>query len=221
MGKTFYVIMLIMILSLSGCNREKQEKSQNQEQNKTMKTIVAVGDSLTAGQGVAEEKSYPARLEKKLQAAGYNYRVINAGVSAETSSGTLSRLDWILTMEPDIIILETGANDGLRGIDPQLLEDNLREILTTLRDKDVVVLLAGMKMVYNLGPIYVARFNAVFPKLADEFEPVFYPFFLEGVAMQRGFNQGDGIHPNAEGYALITENIYPFVIQAIERREGQ
>lgn len=220
MGKTFYVIMLIMTLTLSGCNREKQEKPQNQEQNKTMKTIVAVGDSLTAGQGVAEEKSYPALLEKKLQAAGYDYRVINAGVSAETSSGTLSRLDWILTLEPDIIILETGANDGLRGIDPQLLEDNLREILTTLQDKDVVVLLAGMKMVYNLGPMYVDRFNAVYPKLAEQFEPVFYPFFLEGVAMQPEFNQGDGIHPNAEGYIVITENIYPFVLQAIERREG-
>ncbi|EKD39989.1 MAG: Lipolytic protein G-D-S-L family [uncultured bacterium] len=222
MAKIFYIInVLVMMLAFSGCDRDKQEKSQSQEQTGVMKTrtIVAVGDSLTAGQGLAEEESYPAQLEKKLQADGYNYKVVNAGVSAETSSGTLSRLEWILTMAPDIVILETGANDGLRGIDPQLVENNIRAILTTLRDKDVVVLLAGMKMVRNLGPLYVARFNAVYPKLAEEFEPVFYPFLLDGVAMQSELNQADAIHPNGQGYSKITENIYPFVLQAIQRRE--
>lgn len=221
MAKTLYVIMLIIVVTFSSCNRDKQEKPQSEEQEKTMKTIVAVGDSLTAGQGVVEEESYPAQLEKMLQANGYDYKVVNAGVSAETSSGTLSRLEWILTMAPDIVILETGANDGLRGIDPQLVENNIREMLKTLRDNDVVVLLAGMKMVHNLGPIYVGRFNAVYPKLAEEFEPVFYPFFLDGVAMKNDLNQLDGIHPNGRGYSKITENIYPFVLQAIQRREGR
>lgn len=221
MVKTLYVIMLIILLTLAGCKGDKQERPQIEEQTSAMKTIVAVGDSLTAGQGVAEEESYPAQLEKKLQADGYNYTVVNAGVSAETSSGTLARLSWILTMKPDIVILETGANDGLRGIDPQVAEKNIRQILEALQDKDVVVLLAGMKMVMNLGPIYVSRFNGVYPKLAGEFDPVFYPFFLDGVAMKSELNQADGIHPNAEGYRVITENIYPFVLEAIKRREGR
>jgi len=212
------------MLACPGCDRDKPERPGMPEMSKrpeeqTMKTIVAVGDSLTAGQGLAEEKSYPALLEKKLQADGYNYRVVNAGVSAETSSGTLSRLEWILSMNPDIVILETGANDGLRGIEPQVVENNIRKILEILKEKDVVVLLAGMKMVRNLGPAYVARFNAVYPKLAGEFKPVFFPFFLEGVAMQGALNQNDTIHPNAEGYRKIVENIYPYVLQAIRMTE--
>ena len=185
-----------------------------------MQTIVAVGDSLTAGFGVAEEQSFPALLEKKLQADGHQYRVINAGVSAETSSGTLSRLEWILTLQPDIVILETGANDGLRGIDPQVAENNIREILKTLKERDVGVLLAGMKMVLNLGPIYVAKFNALYPRLAEESGAVFMPFLLEGVAMQGALNQADGVHPNAAGHQKIAENIYPYVLQAIKRRQG-
>ena len=182
-----------------------------------MKTIVAVGDSLTAGYGVDEGDEYPALLEKKLRADGQSYKVVNAGVSGETSSGTLSRMEWILTLEPDIVVLETGANDGLRGIDPELAEKNIREILQLLKDKDVVVVLAGMKMVWNLGPAYVAQFNRIYPKLAKEFDVVYMPFFLEGVATKGNLNQGDGIHPNAQGYKIITENIFPYVEQAIER----
>ena len=221
-GQIAFIIMLVAGLLLSSCNSEKKEAPApaRQEHQKVMKTIVAVGDSLTAGFGLAEEESYPAQLENKLQADGYDYRVVNAGVSAETSSGTLSRLAWILTMKPDIVILETGANDGLRGIDPQVAENNIREMLRILKEKNIVVLLVGMKMVMNLGPEYIARFNAVYPKLAKEFDPVFYPFFLEGVAMQNGLNQADGIHPNARGYSKIIENMYPFVVTAIERRES-
>lgn len=186
-----------------------------------MHTIVAVGDSLTAGLGVAEEQSFPAILEKKLQADGYKYRVVNAGASAETSSGTLSRLEWILTLKPDIVILETGANDGLRGIDPQLAEDNIRQILKTLADHHVGVLLAGMKMMRNLGPLYVAKFNALYPRLAEESGVVFMPFLLEGVALQGALNQADGVHPNAAGHKKISENIYPYVLEAIKRKEKQ
>ncbi len=186
-----------------------------------MKTIVAVGDSLTAGLGVAEEGSYPAQLEQRLQADGYAYRVVNAGVSSETSSGTLSRLEWVLTLNPDIVILETGANDGLRGIDPQVAENNIREILKTLGDRQVVVVLAGMKMVRNLGAIYVGRFNGIYPRLAEESGAVFMPFFLEGVAMQAGLNQADGIHPTAAGYKKIVDNLYPYILEAIKRREGK
>ena len=219
MEKAIYLVVSMTLLVLFGCEGEKAETAVTQAEDRTMKTILAVGDSLTAGLGVAEEKAYPALLEERLRAEGYIYKVINAGVSAETSSGTLSRLEWLLSLNPDIVILETGANDGLRGIDPQVLEKNLREILETLKKKDVVVVLAGMKMVHNLGPDYVSRFDAVYPKLAEEFELVFFPFFLQDVAMQGHLNQADAIHPNAEGYRKITENIYPYVLEAIRMAE--
>lgn len=220
MAKALFVIMFIICVSVSGCNREQENQVAAQEPGEPMKTIVAVGDSLTAGYGLDESESYPALLEEKLQAAGYKYRVINAGVSGETSSGTLSRMEWILTLEPDIVILETGANDGLRGVDPQVAEKNIRQILQILQEKDVVVVLAGMKIVWNMGPEYVADFNRIYPELAEDFHVVFLPFFLEGVAMQRQLNLGDGIHPNSQGYKKIAENIYPYVLEAIERREG-
>ncbi len=199
MVKHFYVIMFIMCWLLAGCQQEPDKKSDTGEQKGDMQTIVAVGDSLTAGYGLDESAGYPALLEKKLQAAGYNYQVVNAGVSGETTSGTLSRMEWIMTLEPDIIVLETGANDGLRGIDAQVAEKNIREILQFLKEKDVVVLLAGMKMVWNMGPDYVAEFNSIYPKLAREFDVVFLPFFLEGVATESEYTLGDGIHPNARG----------------------
>jgi len=212
--------MFITCLVVSGCNRQQDDKAEPREKSETMKTIVALGDSLTAGHGLDESESYPALLEKKIQAAGYNYKVVNAGVSGETSSGTLSRIDWILTLAPDIVILETGANDGLRGVDPQLAEKNLRRILQIFKEKDVTVLLVGMKMVWNMGPLYVAQFNRIYPELAKEFGVVFMPFFLEGVAMKSQLNLGDGIHPNAEGYKKITDTLYPYVLETIDRREG-
>jgi acyl-CoA thioesterase-1 len=220
MAKVFFVIMFIICVSVSGCNREQDDQAAAQKPREPMQTIVAVGDSLTAGYGLDESEAYPALLEKKLQAAGYKYRVVNAGVSGETTSGTLSRMEWILTLEPDIVILETGANDGLRGVDPQVAEKNLRQMLQILQERDVAVVLAGMKIVWNMGPEYVAEFNRIYPELAEDFDVVFLPFFLEGVAMQSALNLGDGIHPNSQGYKKITENIYPYVLQAIERREG-
>lgn len=220
MVKLFNVILFIICLSVSGCNQEQDKKIDAEEQKGEMKTIVAVGDSLTAGYGLDESAGYPALLEKKLQAAGYHYEVVNGGVSGETTSGTLSRMEWIMTLEPDIIVLETGANDGLRGIAAQVAEKNIREILQFLKERDVVVLLAGMKMVWNMGPDYVAEFNSIYPKLAREFDVVFQPFFLEGVATESEYTIGDGIHPNAQGYEKITENIYPYVLEAIAKREG-
>jgi acyl-CoA thioesterase-1 len=210
--------MFITWVLISGCNREQDVAVREPEE--PMKTIVAVGDSLTAGYGLDENEAYPALLEKKLQKAGHKYRVVNAGVSGETTSGTLSRMEWILTLEPDIVILETGANDGLRGVDPRLAKENLRQMLRILQEKDVVVVLAGMKMVWNMGSEYVAEFNGIYPELAEDFQVVFLPFFLEGVAMQSQLIQSDGIHPNSQGYEKITENIYPYVLEAIERREG-
>ena len=221
MVKTLCVIMFITVYSLAGCSQEQKKTPDTKEDGGTMQTIVAVGDSLTAGYGLDESAAYPALLEKKLQAAGYNYQVVNAGVSGETSSGTLSRMDWIITLAPDIVVLETGANDGLRGIDPQVTKENIRKILQLLKDKDVVVLLAGMKMVWNLGPAYVAQFNAIYPRLAKEFDVIFMPFFLKGMAMKPALTLSDGVHPNAQGYKIITENIYPCVVQAIKKRANR
>ena len=220
MVKRLYVIMFIICLSVGGCNQEQGDKAEAQGQSEAMKTIVAVGDSLTAGYRLDESESYPALLEKELQAAGYKYRVVNGGVTGESSSGTLSRMEWILTLEPDIVILETGANDGLRGVDPQLIEKNIRQILEILKEKDVVVVLAGMKMVRNMGPAYISRFNRIYPELSRDFDVIYFPFFLEGVAMKSQLNLGDGIHPNAQGYKIISKNIYPYVLEAIEKREG-
>ncbi len=218
MVKTLCVIMLIIFWSVAGCSQEQEKTPETKRDGGTMKTIVAVGDSLTAGYGVDESGAYPALLERKLQQDGYDYQVVNGGVSGETSSGTLSRMEWIMTLAPDIVLLETGANDGLRGIDPQVAEKNIRKILQLLKEKNVVVLLAGMKMVWNLGPAYVAEFNAIYPKLAKEFDVVFVPFFLEGVATKGELTLGDGIHPNVQGYRIITENIYSYVVRAIEKR---
>lgn len=217
MVKTLCVIMFITFWSVAGCSQDQEKTPETKGGGEQMKTIVAVGDSLTAGYGLDESAGYPALLERKLQAAGYNYQVINGGVSGETSSGTLSRMEWIMTLAPDIVLLETGANDGLRGVDPQVAENNIRSILQLLKEKNVVVLLAGMKMVWNLGPAYVAQFNAIYPMLAKEFDVVFVPFFLEGVAMKSEMTQGDGLHPNEQGYRIITENIFPYVVQAIKK----
>jgi acyl-CoA thioesterase-1 len=185
-------------------------------------TIVALGDSLSAGFGVAEDQAYPARLARKLEADGYHFDVINAGISGETSSGTLARIQWVLaSLEPDIVILETGANDGLRGQDPDLLKKNLEELLARLKARNIVVILAGMRMLPNLGPAYTQDFERVYPRVAEAHEVIFIPFFLESVAGRSRYNQPDKLHPNAQGYARIVEDLYPYVLQAIERYRGK
>lgn len=221
MIRIFWNTLLLVLVTLSGCSEEPQRIAAQEIEADTIKelpvkTIVALGDSLTAGFGVDLGESYPALLEEKLQKNGYSYRVINAGVSGETSSGTLARLDWILTQNPDIVIVETGANDGLRGISTDLLEENLTEIVSVLQKKNTAILLVGMQMVWNLGPDYVAQFNAVYPAIAKENTLELMPFFLKDVATIPHLNQGDGIHPNSEGYKVIVENIYPHVVRVIE-----
>jgi len=208
-----------IVFTCTGCTREEEKELTVEDDKPDEIIIVAVGDSLTAGYGLDEDESYPAILGRKLITEGYNCRVINSGVSSETSSGVLSRIDWALGLKPDIVILETGANDGLRGIDPDKVEKNIREILFRLNDAKVITVLAGMKMVQNLGPVYVKRFNDIYPKLADEFDTVFMPFFLEDVAMKREMTVSDGLHPNAKGYKIIVENIYPYVLEAITRKQ--
>jgi len=214
----FLLILLTGFLT-GGCDRatEATPAATTFDAYQIVGTIVAVGDSLTAGYGVKEEEAYPALLEKKLHAAGYPWRVVNAGISGETSSGALSRISWVLKLEPDIVILETGANDGLRGVDPQLTRKNIDAIIHILEENGITVVLAGMKMVTSLGREFLRDFAAVYPQIAEERDLIFMPFFLAGVAGKRRLNQEDGIHPTAEGYRIITDNLYPYAMAAIKK----
>lgn len=205
---------IAMLYLLAGCEQTDQPKTAVQAKS-YQGTIVAMGDSLTAGLGVSEQKSYPEQLKQLLASSGLHFDVINSGVSGETSSGAKARVDWVLKLKPDIVILETGANDGLRGIEPKLIEENIRSIIETLLARNVTVVLTGMQMVTNLGPDYLKTFNQIYPKLAADYPVTFMPFFLEDVAARPEFNQPDGIHPNGEGYSIVAENILPYVKEAI------
>ncbi|NNG02065.1 MAG: arylesterase [Desulfobacteraceae bacterium] len=210
-----------MVCGCGGDTRETEAEATTPAAGAVQaETIVAVGDSLTAGYGLAETSAYPALLEKKLMLNNYPYKVINAGISGETSSGTLSRLEWVTgTLSPGIVILETGANDGLRGIDPALTRRNIDAILTSLKQRGIVVLLAGMQLPPNLGPEYTRSFSRIYPELAKKHKVILIPFFLKDVAGESGLNQSDGIHPTARGYEKVVETIYPYVLQAITEFE--
>ena len=214
-------LMAVVVTGMlfSGCSRHDEPvPAVKREQPAFAGTIVAVGDSLTAGYGVKETEAYPARLENKLHEAGHRWRVVNAGISGETSSGTRSRITWILKLKPDIVILETGANDGLRGIDPQVTQHAIEGIVRVLQENQVTVILAGMQMVSNLGRDYTTAFAALYPAVARKFDLILIPFFLQGVAGEPSLNQGDGIHPVAEGYRIVTETVYPYILQAVNKK---
>ena len=183
--------------------------------------ILVLGDSLTAGYGLPPDEGFTARLQARLRDRGYDARVFNGGVSGDTSAGGLARLDWALADEPDIAIVELGANDGLRGLDPAALSANLDAILQRLRAADVRVLLAGMRAPPNLGRDYEAAFNRVFPALAEKHDVAFYPFFLDGVAARPELNQPDGIHPNRAGVAVIVDRITPYVVRLLDHRKPE
>jgi len=174
--------------------------------------ILALGDSLTAGYGLPPGKAFPAQLQEALADHGINAKVINGGVSGDTSAGGLARLDWLLGDRPDLVVVELGANDGLRGLDPAMTQDNLDRIITRIRETGAHVLLTGMVAPPNLGEAYGERFSSLYPALAEKHGTAFYPFFLDGVAMDPALNQADGIHPTAEGVAVIVERMLPVVI---------
>jgi acyl-CoA thioesterase-1 len=183
------------------------------------KKLLVLGDSLTAGLGLPYDKAFPAQLEKRLRAEGYAVTVVNAGISGDTTSGGLSRLDWtLLQQNPDFIIIELGANDMLRAVDPALARANLQKMLETLQQKKIPVLLAGMKATTNLGQKYVAAFDNIYPALAKKYPVVYYPFFLDGVALHRDLLQDDGLHPNATGVAIIVDSILPAVRTLLEKK---
>ncbi len=184
----------------------------NPDLSQTEHVIVAFGNSLTAGLGVAPQGSYPAQLEARLHAEGYSYRVVNAGVSGDTTAGGIRRLDWIIKTNPEIVILELGANDGLRGIPLNEVRANLSKMIQSLQDKGIQVVLAGMKLPPNYGPLYTRGFSNLYSELAKEYDIPVIPFFLEGVATRPELTQDDGLHPTAEGYRHVVDNILPILL---------
>jgi acyl-CoA thioesterase I len=182
--------------------------------------LMAFGDSLTHGYGLPAGETFPDQLEAALRADGLEVTVINAGNSGDTTAGGRARLDWALADRPDAVILELGANDGLRGLDPAATYDNLDAIMARLAAEGLPVLIAGMLAPPNLGREYGDAFNSVYPRLAEEYDAPLYPFFLEGVALQPKLNQADGIHPNAEGVAEIVRRIKPLVIALLADGAG-
>jgi acyl-CoA thioesterase-1 len=201
------VAVLLALLALSGAGGVAAAD----------RVIVALGDSLTAGLGVPADDAYPARLEARLRAEGYAYRVVNAGVSGDTSAGGLRRVDWVLRLQPDVVIVALGANDGLRGLPVDALATNLEMIVTRVRATGARVLLAGMRVPPNYGADYARAFAAVFPTVARRTGVPLMPFLLEGVAADARLNQPDGIHPTAEGQRIIADRVWTYLRPLLDR----
>ena len=239
--------ILTAILALSGCQKTPETKANpeapvsetavteapvvnstednadataapEQQANSAPLTILALGDSLTEGLGVDKERNYPAQLQNRLQEMGYNnVKVINSGLSGETSTGLVNRLDWVTQTEPDITILTIGANDAIRGIDVTTVEANIRIAVKHLQDNGSKVILGGMQIYDNLGNEYVKAFSEMYPRIAKDMNVPLIPFFLEGVAADAKLNQADSIHPTAEGYTIIVDdNILPVLTPELE-----
>ena len=169
--------------------------------------VLAFGDSLTSGHGVLPSDSYPAELQRLLNENGFKYRVVNQGISGDTTTGGLSRIDAAIAFKPKIVILELGANDGLRGLPVQETRRNLEQMIRKFQSSGATVVLAGMTLPLNYGPDYIGSFEDVFRDLARQYNAVLIPFFLEGVAARANLNLDDGIHPNAAGYKIIAETV--------------
>jgi acyl-CoA thioesterase-1 len=179
--------------------------------------IVALGDSLSAGYGLRPDEAFPAKLEAALKAKGVAVEIANAGVSGDTASGGLGRLDWSVPDGTEAVILELGANDALRGIDPAVTRNALDAIVRRLKERGIEVLLAGMQAPRNMGPDYVRAFDAIYPGLAATYDLLFYPFFLDGVATDPKLNQPDGLHPTSAGIDVIVARVLPTVEELVAR----
>ncbi|MDE2364099.1 MAG: arylesterase [Hyphomicrobiales bacterium] len=182
--------------------------------------IVALGDSLTAGLGLPEAASFPSVLERRLKKDGFDVEVSNAGVSGDTTTDGLARLDWSTPEGTDFVIVELGANDMLRGIKPAIARDALAKILSNLRDRKIPAALAGMRSLANWGDQYRAEFEAIYPDLATQFSTPLYPFFLDGAAGRPDLTQGDGMHPNPAGVEIVVDRFAPFLEPILKERFG-
>ncbi len=238
------VLTYLLVLILAGCNQEPsvttsappanppkdgigqrlgtdvtaQPGRSNRSPVSQQPRIVAFGNSLTAGLGVSSHEAYPAQLQRVLDMQGYKYRVINAGVSGETSAGGLRRVSWVLQSQPAIVILELGGNDGLRGLRIEETKSNLDQIIRRVEEAGAIVVLAGMKLPPNYGSDYTSRFENMYQTLADQHRLTLIPFFLDPVAGSTTLNQADGIHPTAEGYRMIVDRIVPILTTVLEKQ---
>jgi acyl-CoA thioesterase-1 len=224
LNRNAFVILTVIIWASFGCGCTKPKKeltakpepersespiAQSLDQNQDERPlIIAFGDSLTAGRGVDPAQNYPSKLQAKIDASGYSYRVLNAGVSGETSAQGLSRVRALSKLHPAIVIVELGANDGLRGLPVVSTQRNLAAIITQFQAAGAKIILAGMEMPPNYGPQYTNAFRNVFRSLAREYGAALIPFFLEGVGGHPDLNQDDGIHPTARGYDIVVENVW-------------
>jgi acyl-CoA thioesterase-1 len=190
----------------------------NASQGYAEPVILAFGDSLTAGFGVDAQDSYPARLQLLLAEKGYSYKVVNAGVSGDTTAGGAARIDWVLQHEPEIVILELGANDGLRGLSISEMRNNLAKIIEVCHKKGAKVLLAGMEITPNLGAEYSKDFRESFTQLAKQYKVPLIPFFLENVAARPELTRPDGVHPLADGYAIVTQTVYQYLEPMLKKK---
>ena len=186
----------------------------------TTPRIVFLGDSLTAGLGLELQQSIPSLLQSRLEAEGYQYVVVNAGVSGDTSAGGLRRLDWSLEGPVALLVIELGANDGLRGLPVAEMKRNLSQIIVTARQRNIRVILTGMEAPPNYGAAYTSEFRQVFPELAKEHRVDFVPFFLEGVAGDAALNQRDGIHPNPEGARVVEQLLWKAIAPLLDKRDS-
>ena len=199
-------------------DKPKQQQEEEQKEVKKNKSMIFFGDSLTAGYGLDEPSlAFPGLIQAKLDSANLGYQVVNAGVSGETSSGGVERIDWILTKPVDVFILELGANDGLRGIPIEATTKNLQAIIDKVKAKNdkAKIILAGMQVPPNMGQRYSSGFRAMFSELATKNNIELIPFLLEGVGGESKLNQADGIHPTVEGHKIVAENVWPHILKVV------
>lgn len=220
-------LLLALFLTLTGCEQAATTEQAAAEQpvqtdttvttgnqkNERIKTIVFFGNSLTAGYGLEPDQAFPALIQERIDSLGLPYKAVNAGLSGETSAGGRSRIDWLLKQPIDVFVLELGANDGLRGIDPASTYNNLGTIIDKVREQnpEAEIILAGMQMPPSMGQRYTQEFEQVFTRLAKDKDVALIPFLLEGVAGDRALNQRDGIHPTIEGQRILADNIWPIL----------
>ena len=223
-----YSSILLMFLMFScGENSEKKSEKNNTEEAQTeteiqeseKDVILFFGNSLTAGMGLEPSEAFPALIQNRLDSLNYDYEVINAGLSGETTASGKNRINWVLNQNVDVFVLELGANDGLRGIPLEETRKNLQDIINTVKEKnpDTKIVLAGMQIPPNMGEEYTTEFRNIFPKLAEENNVELIPFLLEGVAGDPELNQQDGIHPTAKGYEIVADNVWSVLEDVVEK----
>lgn len=221
-----YFFLLLLILSCKEATKTEKNVQESPDSEVTTteavenrsKIILFYGNSLTAGYGIDLDQAFPALIQKRLDSLGLDYTVINSGVSGETTSAGLNRLNWVLNQKVDVFVLELGANDGLRGVPLKETKQNLQEIIDLVREKnsDTQIILAGMQIPPNMGPEYTEEFRNIFPELAEKNEIPLIPFLLEGVAGNPDLNLEDGIHPTAEGHKILSENVWKILRDEVQ-----